>query len=283
MSLVLRPLREEDIPFGMSLKEAAGWNQTESDWRRLLSLRPGGCFAAEWAGRPAGTVTTIDYGGIGWIGMLLVSPDVRRRGVGSGLLRGALESLVDVPTVRLDATPLGEGLYERHDFEAEAVIERRARPGGLPAVPPPSAGVDLRPFEDADLRAAAEMDADAFGASRQALLAAWREALPSRALAAEGDGRLRGFILARPGTRADHIGPLVAEGPDVARALLSGVLASTDGGAIIDVPAGDAAWLRFVEGSGFRLERRLTRMRHGSLRLARLPGLLRATAGPEVG
>jgi ribosomal protein S18 acetylase RimI-like enzyme len=268
----------------MSLKEAAGWNQTEGDWVRLLSLRPGGCFVAEWEGRPAGTVTTIDYGGLGWIGMLLVSADARRRGIGSELLRAALESLTETPTARLDATPLGEGLYERHGFEAEAVIERLARPAAtLPDATPTPADVSIRPLEAADLPAAAEIDADAFGAHRDRLLAAWHEALPPRALAAERGGRLRGFVLARPGSRADHIGPLVAEGPEVARALLAGVLARSGGGAILDVPASDASWIRFAESSGFRRERRLTRMRRGPLRLARVPGLLWATAGPEVG
>ena len=32
----IRLLFESDIPAAMQLKEAAGWNQTEDDWRRLL-------------------------------------------------------------------------------------------------------------------------------------------------------------------------------------------------------------------------------------------------------
>ena len=44
--LEIRLLSESDIPAAMKLKEAAGWNQTENDWRCLLRLEPHGCFAA---------------------------------------------------------------------------------------------------------------------------------------------------------------------------------------------------------------------------------------------
>jgi hypothetical protein len=38
----------------MQLKEAAGWNQTEDDWRCLLWLEPNGCFGAIKDGRLVG-------------------------------------------------------------------------------------------------------------------------------------------------------------------------------------------------------------------------------------
>ena len=45
-AIEIRLLGESDIPAAMQLKEAAGWNQTEEDWRRLLMLEPDGCFGA---------------------------------------------------------------------------------------------------------------------------------------------------------------------------------------------------------------------------------------------
>jgi hypothetical protein len=38
-------LTERDIPGAMRLKEAAGWNQTEDDWLRLLKLEPSPIFS----------------------------------------------------------------------------------------------------------------------------------------------------------------------------------------------------------------------------------------------
>jgi hypothetical protein len=38
----------------MRLKESAGWNQTEADWLRLLSLERRGCFAGPRATASSG-------------------------------------------------------------------------------------------------------------------------------------------------------------------------------------------------------------------------------------
>src|SRR6266508_4054897 len=106
----VRRMTESDLPAADRLRAFAGWNQTPADWRLLLALEPGGCFVALRAGEMIGTVTTMTYGrALAWIGMMLVHPDHRRRGIGSSLMRQALEYLyaLGVPCVRLDATPAG--------------------------------------------------------------------------------------------------------------------------------------------------------------------------------
>ena len=97
---------ERDIAAGMRLKVAAGWNQTEDDWRLFLSLHPGGCYVACDGEDVAGTVTTLRYGDeAGWIAMLLVDPATRRQGIGTRLMRRAIEGLSGCATIGLDATP----------------------------------------------------------------------------------------------------------------------------------------------------------------------------------
>ena len=87
-------MRTEDVPFAHQLRQIAGWNQTEHDWRGYIAYDPEGCFVAEFRGKPAGTATTIHYGDrFGWIGMVLVHPDQRRFGVGTRLLNGAIRRL----------------------------------------------------------------------------------------------------------------------------------------------------------------------------------------------
>ena len=83
-----------DVAAGMRLKTIAGWNQTQADWHRFLELNPGGCFVALHQGRVVGTVTAIAYSGsVGWVGMMLVDPDFRRRGIGTRLMERAMASL----------------------------------------------------------------------------------------------------------------------------------------------------------------------------------------------
>ena len=78
----LRPMTAADLADGMRLKAEAGWNQVEADWRRFLALGGEGCFVAERQGRVVGSVTTCQFGSIGWVAMLLV--EKAQRGAGSG-------------------------------------------------------------------------------------------------------------------------------------------------------------------------------------------------------
>ena len=131
--LRIRGMTVADIPLGMRLKEQAGWNQVEGDWRRLLDLQPDGCFVAELDGIPAGTVTTCRFGPVAWVAMMLVDKSFRSRGIGRALMSRALDDLdsAGVRTIRLDATPLGRPLYESLDFVAEATFAQI--PGSPPA------------------------------------------------------------------------------------------------------------------------------------------------------
>src|SRR5271156_4343745 len=118
--LRIRDMTVADIPFGMRLKNQAGWNQVEADWRRLLDLQPDGCFVAELDGAPAGTVTTCRFGPVAWVAMMLVDRSLRSHGIGRALMSRAVGDLdsAGIRTIRLDATPLGQPLYESLDFVA---------------------------------------------------------------------------------------------------------------------------------------------------------------------
>ena len=89
--LRIRDMTVADIPFGIRLKQQAGWNQVEADWRRLLGLQPDGCFVAELDGVPAGTVTTCRFGPVAWVAMMLVDESLRSRGIGRCLMKHALD------------------------------------------------------------------------------------------------------------------------------------------------------------------------------------------------
>ena len=73
----LRLMTPRDVPLGMRLKQQAGWNQTEVDWRRCLELQPDGCFVAEVEGVPVGTVTTCIFGSVAWRRRLRADPCTR--------------------------------------------------------------------------------------------------------------------------------------------------------------------------------------------------------------
>jgi GNAT superfamily N-acetyltransferase len=200
-----RVLRASDIPGAMRLKEAAGWNQTEADWRRILDLAPEGCFGIEQDGALAATATAVCYGGdLAWIGMVLTDPAFRGRGLASLLMEHTLDFLNrrSVRCVKLDATDMGRGLYRRFGFEDECAIERWMRRPGAAGL------VECGPYVFAD-----GLDRRAFGLDRLELLGHLRRI---EAASVEGTG----YAMGRPGSKAAYFGPCVAASPEVASRLL---------------------------------------------------------------
>src|ERR1041384_2137139 len=91
---LVRKLRCSDIPDAMRLTAAAGWNQTEQDWIRMLTLSPEGCFCVECDGAVVTTTTAICYDReLAWVGMVLTAHQFRRRGFAKLLIDRALDFL----------------------------------------------------------------------------------------------------------------------------------------------------------------------------------------------
>src|SRR5215210_5373229 len=115
----IRLLTEADIAAAQRLREQAGWNQTDDDWRRLLAWSPEGCRVAEQDGHIVGTTAVTTYGRrIAWVGMVLVDEAQQRQGIGRALLEHAIAYLdwLGVRTIALDSTPEGQPLYARLGF-----------------------------------------------------------------------------------------------------------------------------------------------------------------------
>lgn len=256
-------MQESDLDFCDELRALAGWNQRREDWMLFLRLAPEGCFLGELDDRAAGTVTTIQYEQkIGWIGMLIVHPGCRGRGVATRLLEHAIGHLQErgVRTIKLDATPQGEPLYTRMGFRGEGRITRWSAHSPLvfSADPCPAA----RELHADDFENVVRADASAFGASRDVLLReVHREALATKVL--ELNSRFGGFAMLRPGANAHYLGPIVANHQEQVRELVWAVTAGQAPRAVIwDAP--EIAGRELVpEKLGFKPQRTLTRMRLG--------------------
>ena len=126
----IRPLTADQLDGALALSTLMGWNQRLEDWRRLIELAPSGSFVARDHDRVVGTAIGIDYVHCGWIAMMLVAPEYRGRGLGARLLEAAMDAIPPQLPIRLDATPLGRPLYERHGFVLETPLTRYVRPAG---------------------------------------------------------------------------------------------------------------------------------------------------------
>jgi len=267
----IRVITAADIPAAMRLKDAAGWNQTEADWRNLFQLAPEGCFGIDIDGALAATTTAVTFGReLAWIGMVLTHPDHRGKGLARRLMEHAL-LYVDgrADCVKLDATDMGRPLYQKLGFEDECAVERWARPGATGFTPRGTSGA-LSP-------AVEELDRQAFGADRSQLLAMLTEIESI----ATGDG----YAMGRAGSKATYFGPCVAQTSATARRLIDTFLARRPEEAIYwDILSQNTEALRIAQETGFQPVRKLVRMvRPAGAKFRHDDKLVYAIAGFEYG
>jgi len=279
MSFRLREMTAHDIPAGMRLKGIAGWNQTHGDWERFLDASPLGCFVAETEGEVVGTAATISYEGrFAWIGMVLVDPAWRGRGVGTKLLDKAIKYLDDCgnTSIKLDATPQGKPLYQKLGFVSEYEIERcQLQPTRAP---------DSKVGASSVTEEMLNQDREIFGADRGALLRSIAQEHPAFVLQTRRQGKLTGYSLGRQGALADHLGPWVAQDESSARDLLSAFLFRSGREKVFVDGMRNCPWaLKLLREHGFQSSRPLTRMYRGRNDFPGHPELQGGILGPEFG
>lgn len=282
--VTFRPFTPADIPFAHELKNIARWNQTLTDWHGYLEFEPDGCFVAEVNGRAAGTATTIRYAsGVGWIGMVLVHPELRRLGVGTQLLRHAIGYLQRRETrcIKLDATPMGKQVYVPLGFLDEYEVSRFDGVAPMTGTLPSEA---VFPFTTDELANVADFDAPAFGADRTRVLASLMRRKPGLCLVARDHAGISGYLIAREGHQAIQLGPWTARDPAVAERLLLAFFSRAAGQRVlVDVPGPNRAGREQIEKYGFTVQRGFTRMFLGENLLPGNPGMVFGTGGAEKG
>jgi len=283
----LRTMTESDVAAGMRLKGLAGWNQTEADWKRFLAASREGCFVAEVGGVVRGTAATIVYGGrFAWVGMVLVDPEFRGRGIGTTLLEKCIEQLdsLGVPCIKLDATPLGKPVYEKLGFAVEYELERwtlkRAASDSAGGKQTDAWEAMPAPLFEFILKA----DGEAFGADRSGILRAVNAEEPRFTDGIWNAGGMEGYAFGRHGSFADHLGPWIAKDEETGARLLDRFLEQTVRETVVtDCSAANPFVKKLLHARGFEFSRPLTRMFRGRNDYAGRPQLVCSILGPEFG
>jgi GNAT superfamily N-acetyltransferase len=271
--LAIVRLGPDDARAGLALSAEAHWNQNEADWRFFLGQ--GNVFGVrDNAGLLIATAALLPYtSGNAWISMVLVTANWRRRGLATRLVDACLDAAARQDFISwLDATPAGATVYEPLGFAPTLQLRRLRLDNAMSkkAEAPPT----LSPGGIEDFIA---RDRRVMGFDRSALLTELSGRKGSRLLS--GDDAV---ALVRDGRKARHIGPLFADSPDEALAMVNEIVRSENGPLLIDAVNEQEDFLRGLTGSGWTIERPFQRMRLGSAGAQPL-GLPFAVAGPEYG
>ncbi len=277
-ALSLVALTLADVPGGLALSGAVGWNQTVDDWALFIEQGHAIGFRTASGTLIASAAAIVYSGGLGWISMVLVAHDWRHRGLASLLMESCIKRLQETHvTPVLDATPAGEPVYRHLGFRSGFDLERWQ---GTSESSTPAENVRVRSAGAADLDAIAALDQAANGVGRRALLQNFFGRHNTRAWMAHDRS---GFLLARAGRRATQLGPLVAKDAAAAIDLLSSAVQAIAGPIFLDVPKRWGELASWLERLAFVRQRPYVRMSLGAAAPLACGERTFVLAGPEFG
>jgi predicted N-acetyltransferase YhbS len=232
MDISVRNLRPEEIPWVLDLAASEGWNPGLHDAAAFHAADPDGFLVAEHRGEALGCISAVSYGGrFGFIGLYIVAPAWRGRGVGLRLWTEGMGRLTG-HVVGLDGVPAQQANYRRSGF---VLAWNNVRFAGVARHIAPLNALPIVPLEAVDFTTLCNDDARVFPAPREAFLRRWIGLPDATGLAWLEDGRLAGWGSIRRCREGHKIAPLVADNARIANALYTALCAT--------VPAGDPVFL----------------------------------------
>lgn len=252
MSL-LRKLVYPELVTLVGWAEQEGWEPGHHDAAQFWNYDPEGFLAIEEGGEFLGGGAIIKHSDqFGFMGLFIVSPEMRGRGLGTRLWyarRDALlERLGDSATIGLDGVDAMVPFYAKGGFE-QATRHRRFRYQGsdIPSMADHH-HVSLQDVPENDLT---RYDRQCFPAERLRFVRQWSQQKSATGLASYHDGNLQGFGVIRRCTSGWRVGPLFADDVQVANDLFDSFLVGTEALPVfIDVPDANQEGIHWVQQRG---------------------------------
>ena len=259
--LEIRAATRGEVDLLIDWAAAEGWNPGRGDAAAFYAADPKGFIIGLLDGEPVGGVSVVasshDYG---FLGLYIVREAWRGKGLGMQLWRHGMARL-GARVVGLDGVLARQGDYARSGF---VLAHRNIRFGGRLASPV-RLSPRVRAVAPRDADAIAAYDAPLYGTPRRAFLETWlAPADGRRACVLEGKAGIEGYTVARQCREGWKIGPLFADTPAAAEALLDACAPGiADGQVFIDAPEPNTATLAMLRRRGFKPEFETVRMYKG--------------------
>jgi len=239
-----------------------GWNPGNTDVHAFFATDPGGFLVGRLDGEPVTCISVVKYGaGFGFLGFYIARPAVRGKGYGIKVWNAGMARLAG-RNVGLDGVPAQQANYRKSGFR---LAWNNIRFEGPPPAARPPAGVSLVDARSVPFDRLAAYDLRFFSEARDSFLAAWIS-LPERAaMVAMRDGDIVGFAVMRACRTTSRVGPLFAESPDIATALVSALAEKTGAAAVaIDIPDINKPGVALAETAGMKPSFETARMYTGA-------------------
>jgi hypothetical protein len=272
--LAIRTMTRADVDLAIDWAAAEGWNPGLEDAACFHAADPEGFLLGTVDGEPVATISAVRYGAtFGFIGLYIVNPGWRGRGVGMQVWKAALARLAG-RTIGLDGVVAQQANYRKSGF---ALAYRNLRYAGTSAGAGP---IDARivPLSSRPFAEVAAYDRALFPDDRTPFLSAWLGQPHAKAYAVVNGSALAGYGVIRAARTGFKVGPLFADDAGLAEALFGAMQAHVPAGAAVclDVPEGNVAAVALAERHGLAVSFETARMYAGgapALPLRRLFGV----------
>lgn len=249
MDCTIRTMRSDEIEIAIEFAALEGWNPGLHDAACFHAADPGGFLVAECLGRPVGCIAAVSYAGrFGFIGLYIVAPAWRGRGIGRRLWTEGTARLAG-QVVGLDGVPTQQENYRRSGFE---LAWQNVRFAGAARRTGRTEPAQIVPLGAVDFALLCADDRRIFPAPRAEFLRCWIAMPDAAGLAWLEQGRVAGWGLIRRCREGHKIGPLVADDPSIASALFAALCERVPVGdtVYLDVPMPNADALTLAQAQG---------------------------------
>ncbi|MEV6301533.1 GNAT family N-acetyltransferase [Actinoplanes sp. NPDC051861] len=251
-----------------------GWHPGDGDEGVFFATDPSGFLVGRLDEHPISAIAAIRYGsGLGWIGLYLTVPEYRGHGYGMRTWQAGMERLAG-RVVGLEGVVSQQDNYRKSGFRDAWTTTRFE---GVLAGAEAARGIEVVEAGEVPFGELAEYDRRFFPSARDTFLALWITEPGRHGVAAIRDDRVVGFAVRRPAADADRIGPLFADGVDVAESLLAALSTDYDMPVLIDVPGTNPEAAELVQRLGLKPSFDTARMYTGPTPSTDLPGTFAIT------
>ncbi|MCW9130312.1 GNAT family N-acetyltransferase [Bacillus paramycoides] len=249
---VVKRLGENNIPCLIRLSEVVGWDYNLEEIETILNA--GIIYGVQnEQGEIIASAAIILYGGaLASIGMVIVHPDYKGRGIGKMITEACIGSVSEKTPIMLIATDEGKPLYEKLGFQVVSYVSKYICSAYNASNKYIGTEDFIMNYEEYDLEEVIKIDEDAFGTNREEFLKCRIIQSEQCIVIKDIQQNVLGYGMSIQTPENKIIGPVVAKNDAMAMRIVHYLAREHNGKLRIDVPEGKENFMKELEITGFQ-------------------------------